>query len=155
MPTNPAAPETIIKKGILILNNDLPLDVSSYWLTAEDLRNRLIHSGVRKSLSLEMVHDSLRRYNSNEAHLKTRLYNKTRFYRSAIANAGDSNILPVGQRVIDKTGRWKRVNYLPAENYFLAEANNKHLTAVNNALRELEVAEDQETDKHTSELLSS
>jgi hypothetical protein len=102
-----------------------------------------------------MVHDSLRRYNSNEAHLKTRLYNKTRFYRSAIANAGDSNILPVGQRVIDKTGRWKRVNYLPAENYFLAEANNKHLTAVNNALRELEVAEDQESDKHTSELLSS
>ena len=96
MPTNPAAPETIIKKGILILNNDLPLDVSSYWLTAEDLRNQLIHSGVRKSLSLEMVHDSLRQYNSNEAHLKTRLYNHTRFYKSAIANADDSSILPVG-----------------------------------------------------------
>ena len=155
MPTNPAAPEMIINKGILILNNDLPLDVSSYWLTAEDLWNRLIHSGVRKSLSLEMVHDSLRRYNSNEAHLKTRLYNSTQFYRSAIANAGDSSILPVGQRVNDKTGRWNRVDYLPAENYFLAEANNKHLTAVNNALQELEVTEDQETDKHTNELLSS
>ncbi len=111
MPTNPVAPETIIKKGILILNNDLPLDVSTYWLTAEDLRNWLIHSGVRKLLSLEMVYGSLRQYIYKQAHLKVRTYNNTQFYQSAIANAGESNILPVGQRVNDKTGRWNRVNY--------------------------------------------
>jgi hypothetical protein len=52
-------PETVIKKGILLLNNNLPLELSSYWLTAEDLWKRLIHSGVRKSLTMETVHDAL------------------------------------------------------------------------------------------------
>ena len=65
-----AAQLKVIKKGILLLNNDLPEEFSSYWVTAEDLWRRLLHVGVRKSLTLELVYDALRRNNNNQSFLK-------------------------------------------------------------------------------------
>ncbi len=64
-----APAEVVIRKTILLLNNDLPYDVSIYWVTAEELWRRLIHSGVRKSLTLIMVQESLKRNNKDQVHL--------------------------------------------------------------------------------------
>jgi hypothetical protein len=89
--------ETVIKKGILLLKNNLPLELSSYWLIAEDLWKRLIHSGVRKSLTLEMVHDALWRFDKNQVHSKVWQYNNIQFFRPATVNCDDSNVLPLGQ----------------------------------------------------------
>jgi hypothetical protein len=84
-------PGTGIKRGILLLNNDLHPDLSSYWLTADDLWKRLIHAGVRKSLMLDMVHDALWCCNNNQSHLKVWEYNKMRFFWSATVNCDVSN----------------------------------------------------------------
>jgi hypothetical protein len=72
-----AAQLTVIKKGILLLNNDLPEEFSLHWVTAEDLWRRLLHVGVRKSLTLEFVHNPLQRKNSNQTYFKSWLYNGT------------------------------------------------------------------------------
>ena len=94
-----AAQLKVIRKGILLLNNDLPEEFSSYWVTAEDLWRRLLHVGVRKSLTLELVYDALRRNNNNQSVLKVWEYNGTRFFRSAIGNTEDNNTIPLGQRL--------------------------------------------------------
>ena len=109
----------VIKKGILLLNNDLPEEYSSYWVTAEDLWRRLLHVGVRKSLTLELVYDALRRNNNNQSFLKVWEYNGTRFFRSAIGNTEDNNTIPLGQRLNQTTGRWNRLTLedaLPGHN---------------------------------------
>jgi hypothetical protein len=140
-----ATPGAVIKRGILLLNNDLPPESSSYWLIAKDLWKRLHHVGVRKSLTLEIVHDALWRYNNNQEHLKVWEYIGIRFFQLATVNCDDSNVLPLGQRLNDKTGRWHCVNYSPVENYFVG-SGNKNLFAVNNALKQLEDAEVKKTD---------
>ncbi len=101
--------------------------------------------GGRKSLTLEIVHDALWHYNNNQVHLKIWEYKGIRFFRSATVNCDDSNILPLGQRLNNKTVRWHRVNYFPVENYFIG-SGNKNLFSVNNSLKQLEDAEVKETD---------
>ena len=50
--------EVVIRKRILLLNNDLSYDVSIYWVTAEELWRQSIHNYVvRKSLTLITVQD--------------------------------------------------------------------------------------------------
>ena len=98
--------------------------------------------GVWKSLTLELVHDALRRNNNNQSYLKVWVYNGTRFFRSAIANTDDDITIPLGQRLNQTTGRWNRLNLSPVENYFVG-CDNKNFIAVNAALRELEGAEAQ------------
>jgi hypothetical protein len=69
-------------------------------------------------------------------------------------NCDDSNVLPLGQKLNNKTGRWHHVNYFPVENYFVG-SGNKNLFAVNNALKQLEDAEVKETDVCSPLLLPS
>ena len=45
--------DVLIKKHILLLNNELPPTVAYIWVTSKELHQRLIHMGVRKSLTLE------------------------------------------------------------------------------------------------------
>jgi len=93
--TSPPPLGVLIKRHILLLNNELPPTVASIWVTSEELHQRLIHTGVRKSLTLEMVHDSLRRNNTNMMHLNVHHQDGKTFYRSAgVIN----NDLPLGQR---------------------------------------------------------
>jgi hypothetical protein len=92
--------ELVIRKHILLLNNDLPLDVSFYWVTAEELWLGLLHSGVRKSLTLLiMVQESLKRNNKDEVHLKVWKFGRAVWFRSAMLNHCESKELPLGQRV--------------------------------------------------------
>lgn len=101
--------------------------------------------GVRKSLTLELVYDALRRNNNNQSVLKVWEYNKTRFFRSAIGNTEDNNTIPLGQRLNQTTGRWNRLTLAPVENYFVG-GDNQNFIAVNAALREIERAEEQMDD---------
>jgi hypothetical protein len=50
--TTPPPLDLLIKKHILLLNNELPPTEASIWVTSKELhqRLRLIHTGVRKSL---------------------------------------------------------------------------------------------------------
>jgi hypothetical protein len=82
-------------------------------------------------------------------YLKVWQYNHVQFFRSATVNFNDSKVLPLGQQLNDKTGRWHRVNYSPVENYFIG-SGNKNLLAVNNALKQLKDTEVKETDAFRS-----
>jgi len=132
--TSPPPLGVLIKRHILLLNNELPPTVASIWVTSEELHQRLIHTGVRKSLTLEMVQDSLRRNNTNMMHLNVHHQDGKTFYRSAgVIN----NDLPLGQRKNLQSQKWKRVNYCPNENYFTTSSST-NLTIINTALKELE-----------------
>ena len=62
--------ETIVKKKILLLNNDLPDDLGEYWLTVDELRERLIYSGVLSSLDVSLVISALQHFNREELFMK-------------------------------------------------------------------------------------
>jgi hypothetical protein len=132
--TTPPPLDVLIKQHILLLNNELPPTVASIWVTSDELHQRLIHSGVRKSLTLEMVQGSLRRNNSNMMHLNVHHQDGMKFYRSA---AVTNNDLPLGQRKNLKSQKWNRVNYCPRENYFMTSSSS-NLAIINTALKELE-----------------
>ena len=130
--------EVVIRKMTLLLNNDLPLDVSIYWVTVEELWRRLIHSGVRKSLILIMVQEALKQTNKDQVHLKVWEFRRgATWFQLAIANHCESNKLLLGQRVKVTTNKMYRLNICPVKNCFVG-SGNKHVITLNNALLELE-----------------
>lgn len=141
--------KAIIKKNILLLNNLLPEKLGVFWVTGEELRDRLVHSGVQSSLSLKIVQESLQRNNPNEMYLKPWKYNNVLYFRStAVHNEANEkeNILPNEQRFKTgkSTGRDNRVSISPSRNYFVGSNNvNTHnlLKLTNQALEDLEDAE--------------
>ena len=91
--------ETIVKKKILLLNNDLPDDLGEYWLTVDELRERLIYSGVSSSLDVSLVISALQHFNRGELLMKRWDYQGIAYYRSMLAHLSDkSNIVPFQQR---------------------------------------------------------
>ena len=137
--------EVVIRKTTLLLNNDLPYDVSIYWVTVEELWRRLIHSGVRKSLTLIMVQESLKRNNKDQVHLQVWGFGGAIWFRSAMVNNCESNKLPMGQRVNVKTNKMYRLNICLVENYFVG-SGSKHCITLNNALLELKEDKGKEVD---------
>ena len=118
-------------------------------MTGEELCDRLIHSGVRSSLSLKIVQDSLQRSNSDEMYLKTRKYSDVLYFRStAVHNKANEkeNILPNEQRFNTgkSTGRVNRVSINPPRNFFVGSNNvniSNLLKLTNQALDDLEETE--------------
>ena len=130
--------ETIVKKKILLLNNDLPDDLGEYWLTVDELRERLIYSGVSSSLDVSLVISALQHFNRGELLMKRWDYQGIAYYRSMLAHLSDkSNIVPLQQRWKMKGGRTLRVGYNPDRDYFVGRGNAK-FEAVNDALDEIE-----------------
>ena len=127
----------MIRKTILLLNNDLPYDVFIYWVTAEVLWRWLIHSGVGKALILIMVQESLKRNNQNQVHLKVWGFGGAIWFRLAMMNHCESNKLPLGQHLNIKTNKMYRLNICPDKNYFIGSGRSKHFITLNNALLEL------------------
>ena len=141
--------KNVIKKNILQLNNSLPGKLGFFWVTGEELRDRLVHSGVRSTLSLKMVQESLQRNNPDQMHLKTWRYSDVTYFRSTAAHLKPKekeNRLPNEQRFKTgkATGRENRVSINPPQNYFVccnnAEIRNL-LEVTNKALDDLEEAE--------------
>ena len=143
------SPAATIKENILLLNNALPDEVSRYWVTTEELRDRLVHSGVSVSLTLDLVSDAVRRYNKNDEKLKVWRYADVNYYRSTVAHVNDkqntespleSRYKPEDGKQGGKkftTGRPNRLDINPQRDYF-KNCNNARLTTINNALDELE-----------------
>jgi hypothetical protein len=127
-------PESTVKQLIPLLNNEMPVEVSSYWLTAEEISHQLIHAGVRRSLSLDLVLQSLQRNNKNEVHLKVWEYGGVKYYRSMAAHLADaSNNVPLGQRLKGKNGTHTRVHFMPPTGYFNTY-NSINAIRINSAL---------------------
>jgi len=79
-----------IRKAILPLINEFPTNNTSIWLAPEELHERLLLTGVLKSLRLNMVLSSLRLYNSGEAFMAKTKYGDTTYYISEVAHLGDT-----------------------------------------------------------------
>ena len=63
---------SILKKHLLLQNNELPPEKRAWWMSSVKLHRRLIHAGVDPSLKLEVVQDAIRRLNRDEKYLATR-----------------------------------------------------------------------------------
>ena len=64
MPGRRLGPEARVRRLILPVNNALPEEFGTFWVTADEMHQRLLHLGVRRSLSREMVSEALRRNNA-------------------------------------------------------------------------------------------
>ena len=142
--------QKLIKKNILLLNNDLPDNFGSIWVTGEELHQRLLHAGVDISLTLEMVQDALRNSNRGEVFLKKWEYSGVDYFRSAVAHLKDVTNSPMEQRLKGKGGSPnRRININPIRDYFKS-SNNSHFRLVNDALLKLEVALEEERERERS-----
>ena len=116
-----------------------------FWVTADEMHQRLLHLGVRRSLSREMVSGALNRNNDGQKMVAVWKYQDERWYRSKAVHVADA--VPLDQRS-QRNGRPKRVGpiILPPENYF--EVNqNRHFAALNNALEDLEREREREREE--------
>ena len=91
--------EAIVKRKILLLNNDLPEALGGYWLTVDELRDRLIFSGVSSSLDVSLLISALQHFNRGENLMKRWDYQGKVYYRSMLAHLRDkSSTVPLQQR---------------------------------------------------------
>ena len=92
------SPKTTLKKNLLLLNNELPYENGSIWVTTKELYDRLIHSGVNPSLEFELVKDAVKRFNIDEKYLAVRFFNGVPYYRSKMCHLqSDSGDIPSRQ----------------------------------------------------------
>ncbi|EJK47094.1 hypothetical protein THAOC_34212 [Thalassiosira oceanica] len=106
--------ESRLKKNLLALHNSLPESLLRIWVTAEELRLRLIVGGVDESLKIEHIRDALRRHNTDFIFLTSRVYADVIYYRPTLIHEKDPKDLPNGQRFKNKaTGVQNRVNVSP------------------------------------------
>ena len=106
------------------------------WVTAEEMHQRLLHLGVRRSLSLGMVLEALQRNNAGQKMVAKWEYQKELWYRSKAVDVADA--VPLDQRN-QRSGRQKRVGKIifPPVNHFEG-TQNQHFVALNEALEDLE-----------------
>ena len=133
--------ESAIKRLILPLNNALPDNLQHFWVTAEEIHERLIHAGVAPSLTLSLVQEALLRNNKGETFVKRWEYGGVNYYRSTIANihCNEHIDVPSDQRFKGKksTGYGNRININPQRDYF-KNNDNKHFAALSKSLDDLE-----------------
>jgi len=135
--------ESEIRKLILSLHNELPDNIKHYWVTAEEILQRLIHGGVSYTLKLSLVQEALKRNNNNDLFLVRHEYGGINYFRptSVHLNDGENPALPVTQRFKGKsTDRPVRLHINPPHNYFVGEGapSNDRLLSINRALHALE-----------------
>jgi hypothetical protein len=74
MPTEKATINGQVKKSIVLLNHHIPADKAKLWVTATEMRDRLVHCGVHQTLTVDMVVDALRRANKDETLIRKRQF---------------------------------------------------------------------------------
>ena len=55
--------KVIVKRKILLLNNDLPEALGEHWLTVDELRDQLVFSGVSSLLDISLLIAALQPFN--------------------------------------------------------------------------------------------
>ena len=104
-------------KSLILLNNYLPEDYGSIWVTDEEIRDRLLHCGVHNSLTVDMVQSALRSSNRGNVFLKKREFNGTSYY--VPTKFADDSIVPTDQRFTNASrDRARRIHINPDKDYF-------------------------------------
>ena len=121
------------------LNNALPSNLLSIWLTTVEIHEMLLMAGVRRSSTVVMIADALRLSNNNELFMAMNKHGGTTYFYSKMAHLSDvRKSVPMQQRFsVTTTGRKRRVHCNPVRDYFI-DSNNQHFGIINHALRELE-----------------
>ena len=85
-PTSTMAPKlsTDIQKKLLCFNSDLPRNNMEVWVTMEEMRDRLIHIGVDRVLSTEMVENAIKRVGRGLISRRRDGGNNISFYRPSL-----------------------------------------------------------------------
>ena len=96
IPGRPLGPEARARSLILPLNNAIPEKFGTFWVTAEEMHQRLLHVGVRRSLSRTMVLEALRRNNTAQKMIAVWRHGDDYWYRSRAVDAADA--VPADQR---------------------------------------------------------
>ena len=133
-----------VLKSILKLNSYLPDESASTWRTKDEIRQILVHCGVHKSLSVEMVQKALTRINRGDKFMSKRPEGHESFFRPSIYQHDDG--APLDQRV-HFSGHSKRLPNLPERDYLKTHvAASQQLKYVNSALKDLvyEINEEKE-----------
>lgn len=140
MPTEKATINGQVKKSILLLNHHIPADKAKLWVTATEMRDRLVHSGVHQTLTVDMVVDALRRANKDETLIRKRQFHLINYFIPSIYP--DTDELPNDQRFNNRRGgREQRVHINPDRNFFReCGGAAKHLKCVNKALEAIATA---------------
>ena len=101
-------------KALLLLNGNLPPENAKIWITVEEMRDRLVHCGVHRSVSTDHLVQALTRVNKGEGLLARRREKGTAFYRPSLCH-GDQ-ITHIDQRLQIK-GRGSRLPVNPEQDY--------------------------------------
>ena len=118
-------------KNIFILNNQTPRQNNKYWVTIEEMRDRLIHCGIDKALTTNMIAEALKKVSRGESFLTRRHEGKTPYYRPAIYS--NKSGTPHDQRIHLKGS--KRLPITPQRDYFKSTKDTANtLAMVNKAL---------------------
>lgn len=123
--------DKLILKNILLLNNNIPEANAKYWVTVDEMRERLVGCGVDKVLTVDIIADALKWANRGGCLLTNRKDGRTNYYRPACYSheAG----APSDQR-INLAGS-KRVPISPDRNFYKTKKDTSEmLDMVNRAL---------------------
>lgn len=107
----PPALESKVYKLLLSLNSFYRSENMILWITIDELRERLVYSGVHPSLTTDMLQVALTRMNKGNSFMVKRKDGHTSFYRSALCLHESG--APLDQRTNLSTGYSKRLPILP------------------------------------------
>ena len=116
-------------------DDKLPKEVGKWWVTSNELHERLIYAGVHPSLRHEIVQDAIRRLNGDTTFLASPMFFGVNYYRSLLCHQdADSGDIPSKQRFKNTSNGVKnRMNINPKRDYFKTSEGNL-LRTINEAI---------------------
>ena len=128
-----------VLKNILQLNSALPDDYTKCWITVDEMRERLVHCGVDKALSTEILMTALTRANRSGVILQKRPEGKTKYFRPAI-------YAHLPGTPLDQRKKWKgerRTPISPERDFLVSKSSQSDtVKAINEALKKYDTAAD-------------
>jgi hypothetical protein len=106
-----------VGKSLLLLNNTLPKDKGSIWVTVQEMRDRLVYWGVNTSLTVDMVAYVLRTSNRGNCIIQKRDFNKVAYYVPTVYE--EFSVLPTDQRFTANNKLEWRIDINPDKRYFI------------------------------------
>ena len=79
--SSPPKLDAAVLKSILVLNHFIPEENMKYWITVDEMRDRLIQCGVDRALSSDMIIQALNQVNRGGSLMTKRPDGKTSYYR--------------------------------------------------------------------------
>ena len=92
-----------VRKRILIINNCLPVEKASLWVTADEIRDRLVYCGVDHALTADIVSHALKNANRHDIFFKSHRFNNVMYY-IPVHHYKDNLPLPNKQQFKSKQG---------------------------------------------------